>query len=384
MRRPRVLVMTSTFPRWEGDATPRFVRDLALAATRGPRPWDVTILAPHHPGALVREVMGPLDVRRFRYFLPSRFERLAYDGGILPNVRASWLARVEVAPFVLAMGRAMRQLMTEVDPDLIHAHFVLPQGVVAAVCHGSTPLVVSAHGSDVLGLRDAGSAALRTATLRRARVVTANSRTMEDALGRDARATKVRRLPMGVDVAMFRPREGGGARNGSLLFVGRLSRQKGVHVLLEAITRIRRPLLVIGDGPERAALEAKARDLPVTFAGGLSEAAVAEAYRTASAVVVPSLEGEAQGLVALEAMASHTPVVVTRVGGLAEAVDGDRGWLAEPNDAASLADAIDEALTQPDEALRRCATARAWVVANRGWDAVIPQLHAIYTEATWG
>lgn len=380
MRRPRVLVMTSTFPRWEGDATPRFVRDLALAATRGPSPWAVTVLAPHHPGARVREAMGPLDVRRFRYVVPARLERLAYDGGILPNLRTSWLARAEVAPFLVAMGGAMRRLMAELAPALVHAHFVVPQGVVAAVCHGSTPLVVSAHGSDVLALPGSASAAVRRGALRRARVVTANGPTMERALARDGIAAKV--LPMGVDVAQFRPGEG--ARSGPLVFVGRLSRQKGVHVLLDAIAQVRRPLLVIGDGPERAALEAKARGLPVTFAGGLSEDAVAASYRTAAAVVVPSIEGEAQGLVALEAMASGAPLVATRTGGLVDAVGADRGWLAEPGDAASLARAIDDALTQTAEAARRAAVARAWVVAHRSWDTVTDTLHALYTEAAWG
>lgn len=376
-----MLVMTSTFPRWAGDATPRFVRDLALAATRGPSPWDVTVLAPHHPGALDRETMGPLDVRRFRYF-PSRFERLAYDGGILPNLRASWLARAEVAPFLVAMGRAMRRLLDEVEPALVHAHFVLPQGIIAALCRRTTPLVVSAHGSDVLALRGTLSSAMRKATLRRARIVTANGRTLEESLARDGVATKTRRLPMGIDVAKFRP--GDAPRTGPVVFVGRLSRQKGVHVLLDAIARRRRPLLVIGDGPERTALEAKAHGLPVTFAGGLSEDAVAEAYRTAAAVVVPSIEGEAQGLVALEAMASGAPVVVTRTGGLAETVEGGRGWLAEPGDAASLAGAIDDALADTGEGARRAIAARTWVVANRAWEAITPQLHAVYTEAAWG
>src|SRR4051794_12324750 len=98
-RPPRALVTTSTFPRWEGDSTARFVRDLAELATPE---WRVTILAPHHPGAQRAENLGALDVRRFPYFFPLSLQRLCYGGGILPNVRASMLATAQVGPFFLA------------------------------------------------------------------------------------------------------------------------------------------------------------------------------------------------------------------------------------------------------------------------------------------
>ena len=86
--KPRVLVVTSTLPRWSGDTEPAFVLDLCRAlATR----YEVVALAPHCRGAERLERQPGLEVRRFRYFL-ERGEVLAYEGGILPKLRRRpWL-----------------------------------------------------------------------------------------------------------------------------------------------------------------------------------------------------------------------------------------------------------------------------------------------------
>jgi glycosyltransferase involved in cell wall biosynthesis len=394
---PSALIMTSTFPRWEGDATPRFVRDLALAATPE---WGVTVLAPHHPGAALRERMGRIDVRRFVYFRPSSLARLCYGGAILPNARASTLARAQVPGFLAAEAAALRSALAERPWDLVHAHFLVPQGLVAAMIARKTPLVVSAHGSDVLALRGAIAESVQGAIVSRAAIVTVDGgpmrREIVAKLGPRVEP-KLRELPMGVDTSVFHPGEAetnGGARAGRVvLFVGRLSRQKGAQVLLDALPRIatRFPDLrveIAGDGPELASLRERAGH-GVAFLGALSEQERARAYRRADVVVVPSLVGsdgtEAQGLVALEAMASGAPVVATPAGGLVEAVGDDeaRGLLARPGDPASLADAIVRCLSAADETKARAAAARDWVAARYSLAAVRERLLAIYDEARW-
>lgn len=155
----------------------------------------------------------------------------------------------------------------------------------------------------------------------------------------------------GVDPARYdRPRQGRGAR---LLFVGRLAAVKGIAVLFQAFAaaRAQRPdltLTLIGDGPERPALESEARALGIadalTFAGYQSQEAVAEALTRAEALVLPSF-AEGVPVVLMEAMAARLPVVATRVAGVPELVeDGVSGLLVPPGDPVPLTAAILSAL----------------------------------------
>lgn len=130
-----------------------------------------------------------------------------------------------------------------------------------------------------------------------------------------------------------------------LLYVGRLSREKGLHIVISALQRLRNPppLTVLGDGPERDALAAAARGLPVQFFGAVEGASVRRAMCTASILVVPSVWYEAMPLTVLEAMSTGLPVVVSAETGAAEAV-GTAGWLAPPGDDVSWAGTLEDAL----------------------------------------
>lgn len=120
-----------------------------------------------------------------------------------------------------------------------------------------------------------------------------------------------------------------------LLFVGRLSVEKGVPLLLAAWRRAGRPfdtLTFVGDGPERGAVEAAAAepDSGVITSGPLDRDGVSQALRAAAVVAVPSTSPEGLPLVVLEAFAAGRPVLATTGGGLADVVDKSVGWLAEP------------------------------------------------------
>jgi glycosyltransferase involved in cell wall biosynthesis len=154
------------------------------------------------------------------------------------------------------------------------------------------------------------------------------------------------RFAAGADAAAGR--EGGG-RDIDVLFVGRLSREKGVDVLLEAMRSVPGdPRLVIaGDGPLKAELQQQAAQagIPAEFTGWIGPDALPALVARAHVQVVPS-RSEPQGVVVVEALATGTPVIGARVGGIPEmVVDGETGWLVAPNDPAALRDAISEALT---------------------------------------
>ena len=95
----KILVLTTTFPRWENDSTPRYVYDLSK---RLAYKFRMIVLAPHHYGAKKTETHGKLSVRRFSYFKPERLQKLCYDGGIIPNMKESFFARVQIPLLIIS------------------------------------------------------------------------------------------------------------------------------------------------------------------------------------------------------------------------------------------------------------------------------------------
>jgi glycosyltransferase involved in cell wall biosynthesis len=164
------------------------------------------------------------------------------------------------------------------------------------------------------------------------------------------------------------------ARNGNhLLFVGRLAAVKGVPVLLEALVEARRDnpdlrLSLIGDGPERAELQAEAQALglgdAVNFLGYRSQSEVADMLAKVDALVLPSF-AEGVPVVLMEAMAAGLPVVTTRIAGIPELVeDSVSGHLVPPGDVSALSDALRDVLADPDRAAQMGVAGRAKVRAD--------------------
>jgi glycosyltransferase involved in cell wall biosynthesis len=173
-----------------------------------------------------------------------------------------------------------------------------------------------------------------------------------------------------------------------LVYVGRLSPEKGVHILIRALAVLQRrlsqppALSVVGDGSERTALEALARDLgcahAVRFAGQLDRTGLAGELRDADLCVQPSLtEGSSKAW--LDAMAYGVPVLASRVGAAAAVVgDGGRGWVVQPNDVGALADQLARILADPGDwpARRRRCQAYVRELTLEGWTRQIGEICA--------
>ena len=165
-----------------------------------------------------------------------------------------------------------------------------------------------------------------------------------------------------------------------LLFVGRLSAEKGVPLLLQAWEAAGRPfgtLTVVGDGPEHPSVQAREQQpgSGVVATGPLDAAGVSAALRDAAALVVPSTSPEGMPLVVLEAFAHGRPVLAT--GRLADVVDPSVGWLAPPSPAGLAAALTEAAATGSDE---RGAAARARYQQRYSPDVVIAAQLAIYRD----
>ena len=103
MHQKKILVTATTFPRWEKDTTPRFVYELSNKLASN---FDVIVLAPHHKGTAKKEKNGKLEVRRFVYFKPEKLQKLCYEGGIIPNMKKSFLAKMK-APITMIKSQMM-------------------------------------------------------------------------------------------------------------------------------------------------------------------------------------------------------------------------------------------------------------------------------------
>jgi len=325
----RVLQLTSSFPRWDGDVSGVFVLDAARALVG--RGVEVHVLAPHDGGAATYEVLHGVHVHRFRY-APDAAEVLAHRGGLLVAVRHP--SRLPLVPlflgaFLWAAWRTARQ----VRPDVVHAHWWFPAGLVAAVLR--RPLVVTLHGSDVHLAEHPVMRPLARWVLRRASVVGVVSEALRDAAVRRLGVPADRCVPLRMPVAM------GDAVGPAppppplrLVAIGRNAPEKGFDVLVEALDGLDAELDVFGTGTD--ALTGG----NVRGHGARSRDEIAAALADAHALVVPSRR-EGLGLVAVEAMALGRPVIASAVGGLVETVeDGADGILVAPDDPRALREAL--------------------------------------------
>jgi phosphatidylinositol alpha-mannosyltransferase len=196
-------------------------------------------------------------------------------------------------------------------------------------------------------------------------------------------------VPNGIDVDRFRvptPRPPDmPADRRFVLYVGRLEPRKGVDRLLRAMPAVQQQapdtrLVIVGDGPGRAALESLAREIgvDVLFTSRVPDLVLPAYYRAADVVCSPALGDESFGIVLLEAMAAERPIVATRIDGYAEILTGaGSARLVNVDDPPALAHAIVSLLAAPD--LRQSLGARgAAFVRAYDWSAIARRLEAIY------
>ncbi|MBL8055982.1 MAG: glycosyltransferase, partial [Anaerolineales bacterium] len=350
---------------------------------------SVRVIAMHEPGCPTRQQFGPVTVIRPRYIWPDRLAVLRKAGGGLPAVwRANPWARLLAAPFLLVHTLAVARYAA--DCDIVHANWTLSAAAAAVsqVWH-RRPVVATLHGSD---LTQATRVPLVTPATRAAlaacrRVIAVSGYLAERAARLGVPPARLVVVPDGVDVEAFRPAPG--PREPWLVYVGALIEIKGVRHLLAALPDVLagQPdlrLAVIGEGPQRAELEALAARLGVgdrvQWLGPQPPEVVRAWMQRARALVLPSLE-EGLGVVLLEALACGTPCVGTTAGGIPDVITPDTGRLAPPAQPAALAAAIRDVLGDEARWAEMSAAARRRAVATFSWPAISQRLLQIYHAA---
>lgn len=405
----KVLYIVTAYDRHPGDGiTPWLVETLHRLRDQA---VEVEVLAPSYRALESGRVDG-IMVHRYRY-APRRFEDLTHDQTAPDRVRERPAYTALVPSYVLAGSRAAWRLGRTGEFDLVHVHWPLPHALPgwAARRAGRIPLVITFHGVEVPFARSSPlpflMAFLRRA-IRTADAVTANS-SYTAGLIRSIHDRPVEILPFGstVKAGGAFPDAGDHAAATSsptpeaantaaspfrLLFVGRLVERKGVHHLIDALAAVRSDrdvrLDVVGDGPERETLEARAHglglDSAVHFRGFVPEDELGRRYSATDAFILPATydrKGDVEGLgvVLIEALAHGKPVIASDAGGIPDIVHHERtGLLVPPGDSAALARAIERLAADPGLAARLGRAGREHVRQNFDWDVIIPRLAGLY------
>ncbi len=275
-------------------------------------------------------------------------------------------ATASIGAHLIARRRARR-------PAVIHGSFLDQGGYAAAVCARALGVgaIAVAHGTDTVMARtgaDSGRARRALSTLRYAHDIVCVSHALAAELAHLGRNAELVRY--GADEQRFplNPRSGGPTR---ILFVGSLSRGKGVDVLVEALSLLRhrdaRLRLVGPPGDVDVEAVAKAHGVidRVELAGEALHADLSAHYRDASLVVLPS-RAEGFGCVLVEALLSGRPIVTTQVGGMVEIASRDVGDVVPSEDPRALAEALDAVLDRSFEPARLRAAAEAYTWGVNG------------------
>jgi glycosyltransferase involved in cell wall biosynthesis len=299
-----------------------------------------------------------------------------------------------------------RRFVEEVQPDLVHVQHPLERctyiRTVKQLEGWSMPLVVTAH--SLHGEHDESTIAATMAPNLRAadRVIAVSQHIAEQAVGLGVDQGKVRVIRSGVDTQKFRPGDREVARRALgfsdarvVLFVGNLEPRKQVDVLLRAMTDVRAELpgaqlVVVGSGESAGVQDQTARlmrltrelalDEAVHFIGRVPDEQLLVYYAAADVLALPS-SSEAQGIVALEAMACGLPVVASAVGGLLGTIDDGRtGWLVPSGDERVLADCLLEVLSDEPRREAMGAAARGAVEQRFAWAAAVEATIDVYRE----
>jgi glycosyltransferase involved in cell wall biosynthesis len=393
----RLLIITTNFPRWEGDPhSPWLVELLGLLRQEG---WQVEILAPAYAGQGSHLIDG-MWVHRFRY-APARWESLTHEEGAPAKIRRNPLYLLLLPFYLLAGILAAWRLARRAEFDVIHVHWPVPQGIFGLVARwaasrahgvGRTPrLVATFYGADLVLVQRFKflRGFLRWFTRRCDDVAAISSYTRKELVA----LTDVtpRTIPYGI--ALPPADAEWPTQPGKILFVGRLIPRKGVRYLVEAMAHLEHPsaqLVIVGGGPQQAELEELARSTGIAerviFAGRVSDEALQDHYRTCQIFVLPSIvdttgDTEMLGMVLLEAMRYRKPVIASNVGGIPDIVqDGENGLLVSEKDPAALAATLKRLLSDRELSSRLGTSGYAYAQDHFGWDAVLNQTLRLYGE----
>ena len=394
----RILHVVTAFPRSPDDViVPWLVELLRRLRTAG---HEVEVLTSSYRGARDQVVSG-IPVHRFRYFL-RRWERLTHEEAAPDRMKRSLLYRLMPACFVVAGMVAAWRLCRRQRYDVIHVHWPFPLALFGWAAQRARPaaLVTTFYGVELRWVKTAMPffrGFLKWAARRSDRVVAISSYTADEV--RELVHVPIEVIPYTTSLPAPTSVPHAGRRSAgapfTVLFVGRLVERKGVNHLVDAasllVPGVDVRLVIVGDGPERARIEARVRerglDGRVAVRGRVSEAELQAAYAAADVFVLPAVidrrgDTEGLGVVLLEAMNHRVPVIASAIGGITDIVeDGVSGLLVPPGDGTALAAALERLARAPDLSVSLGDAGYRRLHERFSWDAITRRWLEVYAAA---
>ncbi len=396
----KILVLASTFPRWKNDTTPPFVLELEKRLAND---FNLFVLAPHFSGAKKKETIENLYVTRFQYFWPANLQKLCYGGGIMPNLKKNKLLYIQAITLLFFEFIAAIKIIKKKKIHLIHAHWIIPQGVIAVLIKKlfGIPYIVTTHGGDIYGLQNSIMKYIKKAVLENAKQITVVSTAIkEEILTTINSKLNITVISMGVDAKLFNPdkydetlKKKYNIQGPFLLFVGRLADKKGVEYLLKAMPQIvkefpKTKLLIVGEGTIEEKLQKLSHKLNlaenVFFVGALPNTELPKYYGTADIFIGPSIkthdgDTEGLGLTFVEASFAGCIPIGTDIGGISDVIkDNESGFLINEKDPQSIAHLVIKLLK--NDKLRNTIkkNSRDLTIKQFDWHVITQKYNTIY------
>lgn len=368
-----VLVLTTTFPRWKNDNMPTFVFELSKQLKE--EGLDMNILAPHYHNSKLEENIDRMKVYRYVYFYPKKYQKLCYDYGVLPSLKRSHLAKLQLPLlFFSELLKAVKVIKKE-KIDVIHSHWIMPHGLIGAIIYKilKKEHVLTIHAADLYTLDRLPFKHLITNFIAN----NSNKISIVSSYGKERLLKlispklyekinkKIKILPMGVytnsfknnvSIKKLRNKYNLNSKH-ILLFIGRLSDKKGVNYLIKAMSKVKNDvqLLIIGYGPLENELKELTKKLnlqnKIKFLGYIGGQEKVDYFLLSDILILPSIvdsSGDTEGLpvVLMEGLAAGKAIIATDVGGNKDIIkDNYNGFLIEQKNPDLIANRINKLIS---------------------------------------
>ena len=384
MEKPKILVLTSSYPSFEGDYSGLFVEELSNRLTHS---FNVFVLSPQTVNSKIKECRNGVNIFRYKYWLGTH---LLADGEIMANLKKNKLLYLQVVPFLFFQLLAIKRIVKSKQINKIHAHWLIPQTLIAIfyklLFNKTIRVVATVHGGDINNFKTGLLKHITKFVLRNIDEVTVVSNAIkENILSLGYRKT-VHVYPMGIDTQDFSPSQKDNTLKNNydingyfLLFVGGVIQRKGIHQLIEALPAIlkdqpKTKLIVVGQGNLETEMKTLSKkigvDQNIIFTGALPHKELPRYFATADVFILPSFS-EGFGLVVAEAISSGTLTIASNLKPINDIIiENKTGFYLKNIDSQSIAEKIIEVLKNKDHYQNIAVKGREHIVSNFDWKIV--------------
>lgn len=382
--KPKILITTSSYPKWENETSGVFVEELCKRLTDS---FDVFVLTPYSHNSLTLENRNNLNVTRYKYWIGKK---LLGDGEIMANLKQNKLMYFQILPFMLLQLINIYKIVKKQKINIIHAHWLIPQALMAVIYkklfNRRISILATIHGGDINNFNGFLGRLLIKYILKNIDSLTVVSEAIKQKILVLDFKKEIYVYPMGVDTELFSPdkkdesiRKKFNIAGNFLLFVGSINERKGIRHLIEAMPLILKKfpgtkLLVVGDGNLKNEMVELLRTLDVSdnviFTGAIPHNDLPPYFATADVFVLPSFS-EGFGLVVAEALSSATIVITSDLKPINDIIiENKTGFYFQTIDKISISDKIIEVLNNLSNIEHIKKEGRTHIVNNFDWESV--------------